>query len=72
MLDRFALEIITKTKITQHLKKSMMACRVADIIEIVMLASRPNTPLRGDRPVIRSFIMTEKYIFELHHPCIGK
>ena len=37
--DRPVLEIITEREIAEHFEKSVMARRVADIIEIIMLAA---------------------------------
>ena len=66
------LKIITKTKIPQHLKKGMVACGISHIFKIVMLTSRANTTLRGNRFIVWTFLYAQKNILELHHPGVGK
>ena len=66
------LEIITKTEIPQHLKKGVVACGMAYIFKIVMLAPCTNTTLRGNRFVVWTFLYAQKNILELHHPGVSK
>ena len=44
--DRIGFEIIAKAEIAQHFEKRMVACRVADIVQIIVLAARPHAFLR--------------------------
>ncbi len=39
------LEIITKAEVTQHLEEGVMASRVTDVIQVVVLTTGPNTTL---------------------------
>ncbi len=45
ILDGFALEIVTEAEVAQHLEKRVVAGRVADVLEIVVLAARPDAAL---------------------------
>ena len=72
MLDRFTLEVIAKTEITQHLEKGVMARGVTNVIEIIVLATGPNTTLRGYRPLIGALVLAQEYILELDHTGIGE
>ena len=71
-LDSFALEIVPERKITQHFEKRMMSRRVANIIQIVMLAAGTHATLGAGGTHEIALIKTEKDIFELHHTGVGK
>ena len=61
------LEVVPKGKVTQHLKECVVARRVADVVQIVMLAARSDTFLcRGGTHVVALFD-TGKAVLELHH-----
>ena len=45
---------------------------VAHIFQIIVLAARPNTALGGHRPIVRSPVLTQENVFELHHTRVGK
>ena len=65
--NRLGLEIVAKAEIPQHLKERMVARRVADIVEIIVLAARAHAFLcRGRAGVIARF-HPGKAILELHH-----
>ena len=65
-------EVITKAKVTHHLKECVVACGVAHVIKIIMLAAGAHAFLsRGRASVIASF-NTGKEVFKLHHPRVGK
>jgi hypothetical protein len=50
----------------------MVAGGTADLLQIVVLSSRPNTLLGAACPCIISLFQAEEDIFELIHPGIGK
>ena len=66
------LEIITKRKVAQHLKKCMVPCGISDIFQIVMFSSGPHTFLGRCRSYISPFLLPEKSTLKLHHACINK
>jgi hypothetical protein len=65
--DGIALEVVAETEIPQHLEKRVMPRRVADILEIIVLAARTNTALRTGRPAVRALFLAEKNVLELNH-----
>ncbi len=70
--DRFPLEIIPKAEIAQHFEERMVAGRVSNIFQVVMLATSTYTTLGRCGPGIGALFLAEKHILELHHTCIGK
>ena len=72
VLDRLTLEVVAKTEVAQHLEKCVVPGGITDVIQIVMLAARPHTPLGGDCPVVGSFFLPEEHILKLHHARVGK
>jgi len=71
-MDSFFLEIIAKTEVAKHFKKGMMSGRIADILEVVVLSSGPNTTLAGCGPVIIPLVLSHEDRFKLDHSGIGK
>ena len=70
--NRVSLEIIAKRKIAQHLEERMMPPRVADVIQVVVLAARPHAFLRARRARIIPLLLPQEHVFELVHPSVGK
>ncbi len=71
-LDGAILEIVPEREVPEHLEERVMAGGVADIVEVVVLAARPNAFLRGDRTQIGSLLEAGEDILELHHAGIGE
>ena len=70
--DRIALEVVAEAEVAQHLEKRVMPGRVADVFQIVVLATGPDAFLGRDRALIRPLVKAEKDILELIHPGIGE
>ena len=72
VVDCLFLEIVSEGKIAQHLEKRMVTGGIADIVEIVMLASGPNAFLtrRGCR--VGTFFGPGEDILERHHPRVDE
>src|ERR1043166_1356518 len=70
--DSFLFEIVSKRKIAQHLKKSVMPLCETDIFQVVVLAAGAYTLLGRGRSHIVSFLQAQKNILELVHPRIGE
>src|SRR5438477_6004794 len=66
------LEVIAKGKISQHLKKRVMAVGEADILQVIVLPARPHTLLRRSRPRVIALLQAEEDVLELVHPRIGE
>jgi hypothetical protein len=72
ILDRPGFEVVTERPITEHLEEGVMACGVADVLEIVVLASRAQATLHVRGADITAPIGAEKDILELHHAAVGE
>ena len=70
--NRLGFEIIAERKITEHFKKGVVAGGIADIVEIIVLATGPYTFLRGCGTAIGALFNAGKDILELHHTGIGE
>ena len=56
--DGITLEIITKTKVTQHFKESVMTSGIADIIQVIMFTACANAALYTHRTIVSTLILT--------------
>ncbi len=65
--DRLFLEVIAKAEVAEHLKKRVVTRRVANIVQIVVLAARAHTFLRCRRAVVVTRLNPRKQVLELHH-----
>ena len=65
--DRLGFEVITKAEIAQHLEKRMVARRITNIVQIVMLAARTDAFLRTGGALIFTRFKSGKQVLELHH-----
>ena len=70
--NRVFFEIIAKGKITQHFKEGVMARRIADIVEVIMLATGAHAFLRGGGAHIGAVLNAGEGVFKLHHARIGE
>ena len=63
------LEVIPKREIAEHLEERVMACGVANLFEIVVLATCAHHFLRRRcAPLaVRRFLHAEEHFLELHH-----
>ncbi|CCZ21810.1 putative uncharacterized protein [Acetobacter sp. CAG:977] len=70
IIDGFFFEIIAERPVPQHFKKSMMAHRIADIVQIVVFSARAHAFLIRRRSNVRAFFHARKDVLKLHHPRI--
>src|SRR5690606_4998430 len=47
--DRFALEVVAEAEVAEHLEERMVAGRIADVLEVVVLAAGTEAALRARR-----------------------
>jgi hypothetical protein len=71
-MDRVFFEIVTERKIAEHFKKGVVSSRVADVFEVVVLATGAHALLRGDGASVIAVLKSQEQIFELVHSRIGK
>ena len=72
ILDRGRLEVIPERKIAEHLEERVMTRRVADVVEVVVLASGAEALLGRGGAAIGSFLDAGEKVFELHHSGAGE
>src|SRR5918999_3390861 len=66
--DRFALEVIAKGEVAEHLEEGVVTRGMADLFQVVVLSAGANAFLRGRRSATeRRFLETEEHLLELHH-----
>ena len=71
-LDGFALEVIAKAEIAEHLEERVMPRGVANVLEVVVLTARTHATLRRRCAHIAALVLAEKAVLELHHAGIGE
>ena len=67
VLDRLALEVVAETEVAEHLEERVVARRVADVLEIVVLAAGAHAALRRRGALVAAFLVAEEHVLELHH-----
>ena len=70
--DRVGFEIITETEITQHFEKRVVARGIADIVQIIMLATGAHAFLAGGGAAVIACFDPCEQVLELHHARIGE
>jgi hypothetical protein len=65
--NRIFLEIVAKRKIAQHFEKSMMPRGMPDILQIVVLATNPETFLCSYSALVRALLRARENALELDH-----
>ena len=70
--DALFFEIIAERPVTQHFKKGVVTRGVAHVFQIIVLATRAQTRLHRGRALVRTLVLTQKHIFELHHTGVGE
>src|SRR5260221_11769488 len=71
-LDRVFLEVIAERKIPEHLEESLMPHRLADFVEVVVLAAGAQTFLRRTGAQVLALLDSEKDILELIHAGVSE
>ena len=66
-VDRVFLEIVSEGEISQHLEEGQVACGVADIVQVVMLAAGPDALLRGRGARVGRDGRAGEIVLERHH-----
>ena len=71
-LDRALLEVVAEREIAEHLEERVVARRIADIVEVVVLAAGAHAFLRRDGAHIGALLQAGEHVLELHHAGIGE
>ena len=70
--DRVFLEIVAEAEIAQHFEERMVARGVADIVQVVVLATGADAFLRGGGADIGPSLLPGEHVLELHHARVGE
>src|SRR5207249_2084886 len=70
--DRVLLEVVAEGKVAEHLEKGVVARRVADLFQVVVLAAGSDALLARDRAAKVATFQPLKHPLELHHPRVGE
>jgi hypothetical protein len=71
-LDRAVLEVVAEREVAEHLEEGVVARRVADIVEVVVLAAGAHAFLRRGGAHERQLLDAGEHVLELHHAGIGE
>ena len=71
-LDGERLEVIAEREIAEHLEEGVVPGRVADIVEVVVLAAGAHAFLRGGGARVGPLLDAGEDVLELHHAGIGE
>ena len=72
IFDCNILKIVAETEISEHLEERMVPGRVADVVQVVMLAPCAHALLRGRGGAVRPCLLPRKNVLELDHAAIGE
>ena len=70
--DRTLLEIVAEREVAEHLEEGVMARRIADIVEVVVLAAGAHALLRGHGARVAACLQPREDVLELYHSGIGE
>ena len=70
--NRFVLEVVAEAEISQHFEEGMVPGRVAHVLQVVVLAPRPQATLHGNGAGMRGRLPAEEDVLELHHSGVGE
>ena len=71
-LDGEILEVVAERKVAEHLEKRVVARRVADVVQVVVLAAGAHALLGGDGARVVTLLGAGKDVLELHHAGAGE
>src|SRR5205814_7561422 len=64
--------VVAEREVAQHLKESLVAARVADVVEIVVFTTGAHALLRRSGPQVIAFLDAGEDVLELIHPRVGE
>ncbi len=70
--QRLALEVVAKAPVAQHLEEGVVARRVADVFQVVVLAAGAQAGLHRGRANVGALVGAEEHVLELHHAGVGE
>jgi hypothetical protein len=70
VIDGVALEVVAEAEVTQHFEESVVTRGVADVFQVVMLATGAHAALHRSGAAVRTAVGTGEDILELHHAAV--
>jgi len=70
--DRIPLEIVAEAEVAQHLEERVVPGRVADVVEIVVLAAGADAPLCSCGAAVGALVDAQENVLELDHPGVDE
>lgn len=71
-MDGVMLEIVAEAEVAEHLEEGMVACGIAYVLKVIVLAAGANALLGGGGSRIAAFFLAEINILELIHSRVGE
>ena len=71
-LDGFALEVVAEAEVAQHLEEGVVTGGIADVVQVIVLATGAHAALRGGRTAVATRITAQEDILEGHHAGVGE
>ena len=71
-LERLALVVLAEGPVPEHLKEGEVAAILADLVEVVVLASGADALLSARGPHVVALLESKEHILELVHACVGE
>ena len=72
VFDCVMLEIVTKREVAEHLEKRMVARRITDVFQVVVLAAGAHAALRRGGTRVAAMVFADEHVLELHHARVGE
>ncbi len=70
--DGLRLEIVAERPVPQHLEERVVVRVLPHVVQVVVLAARPDALLRIRRPAVRPGAGAQEDVLELVHPRVGE
>ena len=71
-LQALALEVVAERPVAQHLEEGVVARGVTHVLQVVVLATRPQTGLHRRGAHIAALVGAQEHVLELHHAAVGE
>ncbi len=70
--DGFLLEVVAEGEVAQHLEEGVVPRGATDVLEVVVLATRPHAFLGRGRARVVALLLAQEHVLELVHPGVGE
>ena len=71
-MDGVALEIVAKTEVAEHFEERMVTCGIADVFQVVVLATGAHALLAGGGAGVGALLQAQEAVLELVHAGVGE